>query len=115
MKEAKTLKGKVFWYDGNLTEGLLVYPTKKDNESFTGTIVKISKDEIDFIKKEIRLHTEIPMGACRDNPKKGSLGEKLKRRKKSPQILSYVIPLLKEEGFCRTFKDGRAFIVRLCK
>lgn len=115
MKEAKTLMGKHFWYDGNLTEGILVYPTKKDNESFTGTIVRISKDEIDFIRKEIKLHSEIPMGACRDNPKRNSLGEKLRRMRKAPQILSYVIPLLNEEGFCRTFKDGRAFIVRLSK
>lgn len=115
MKKAKTLMGKHFCYDGNLTDGLIVYPTEKDNESLTGTIVKISKDEIEFIKKEISLHKEIPMGACRDNPKKNSLGEKLRRERKSPQILSYVIPLLKEEGFCRTFKDGRAFVVRLSK
>jgi hypothetical protein len=41
------------------------------------------------------------MGACRDNPPKGSIGAMLIRNRYSPQYLSYVIPLLIEEGFCK--------------
>jgi hypothetical protein len=54
----------------------------------------------------------VPMGACRDNPVRGSLGEKLRGQRRSPQLLSYVIPLLAEQDFCKYFKRGRRYIVR---
>lgn len=51
------------------------------------------------------------MGACRDSPARGSLGEKVRSQRKSPQLLSYVIPVLAEEGFCRYYKRGRRYII----
>lgn len=50
------------------------------------------------------------MGACRDNPSKNSIGEALKMQGYSPQNLSYVIPLLIEEGFC-VANDQKPFVI----
>lgn len=52
------------------------------------------------------------MGASRTDPTRNSLGEILQLRYKiNPNWLSYVIPLLKEDGFCDIVQDGRAFTV----
>ena len=51
------------------------------------------------------------MGASRDNPPKGSLGYFITMEKQSPQQLSYLIPILIEEGFCDFRKDGKAFVI----
>lgn len=50
------------------------------------------------------------MGACRDNPSKYSIGESLREQSYSPQNLSYVIPLLIEEGFC-VANDKKPFVI----
>jgi hypothetical protein len=48
-----------------------------------------------------------PARACRD---KNSIGESLKAQGYSPQNLSYVIPLLIEEGFC-VANDKKPFVI----
>lgn len=78
----------------------------------SGSKVRIPSHAIDFIRGETRKAGEIAMGACRDNPSPGSLGEKLRQQGKSPQFLSYVIPLLTKEGFCTYFKEGRRYVIR---
>jgi len=112
MKRANTVKGKPFYYGGSVSEDLIVYPTDKDGVKRSGTQDPIRSQEINFIRVEIREAGEIPMGACRDNPSRGSLGEKLRQQHKSPQLLSYVIPLLTEEGLCAYFKEGRRYMIR---
>jgi hypothetical protein len=51
------------------------------------------------------------MGASRDNPPPNSLGDVLKRRGITPQLLSYLVPVLIEAGFCTSGKSGRAFVL----
>jgi hypothetical protein len=52
------------------------------------------------------------MGACRDNPNPYSLGATLLSHGHSPQNLSYVLPLLIEEGFCMV-NAKKPFLVTL--
>ena len=51
------------------------------------------------------------MGASRDNPPKDSLGAVLKNEGQTPQQLSYLIPILIDDGFCYADKKGKAFMV----
>jgi hypothetical protein len=92
LKHAKTLTGVEYKYEGSLDTELTIY----QNDS----INKISKEIIGKIKSEIKQRSPVKMGACRDRPSKNSIGESLKKQHHSPQNLSYVIPLLIEEGFC---------------
>lgn len=91
MKEAKTLTGVEFRYEGSLKTELTIY---------NNSIYKISKENITAIKSEIEQRSPVKMGANRDNPSKYSIGESLLMQHHCPQSLSYVIPLLIEEGFC---------------
>ena len=109
---AATVTGKRFYYDESISGDLIVYPTDRDGIEPSGSKVRIPSHAIDFIRGEIRKAGEIAMGACRDNPSPGSLGEKLRQQGKSPQFLSYVIPLLTKEGFCTYFKEGRRYVIR---
>jgi len=113
---AATVTGKRFYYDESISGDLIVYPTDRDGIEPTGSKVRIPSHAIDFIRGEIRKAGEIAMGACRDNPSPGSLGEKLRQQGKSPQFLSYVIPLLTKEGFCTHFKEesrsGGHYLIR---
>ena len=105
MRQSKTLTGKSFSYEGALQTELKVH-TK-------GSTVDISSEVITFVMGELMRTEETAMGACRDNPTPGSLGDKLKSEMgTSPQVLSYLIPLFQEVGFCTAVKQGRAFIVR---
>lgn len=111
-RTASTFNNKIFHYDGSLSTHLDIY-TVNDKGVETGTRVRIDSETIAFIRNTIKLKTEISMGACRDNPSTGSLGENLLKRSKSPQILSYVLPLLEIEGMIFHFKKGNAFWVKL--
>jgi hypothetical protein len=107
-----TVTGKPFAYEGDLTAGLVVYPTGDDRTELSGKTLRIPAEGILFIRREIESARSIAMGACRDNPAHGSLGDKLRQRGSSPQWLSYVVPLLREDGFCDAFKQGRGYVVR---
>jgi hypothetical protein len=111
-EEAATVTGKRFYYDETISGDLIVYPTDRDGIEPSGGKVRIPSRTIDFIRGEIRKAGEIAMGACRDNPSPGSLGEKLRQQGKSPQFSCYVIPLLTQEGFCTHFKEGRHYVIR---
>jgi len=101
MPQAKTVTGVNFFYSGSLNTGLVVHK---------GTGVRISVEIIRFIRGEIDRRSPVLMGACRDNPAKHSVGEALVATLGgSPQYLSYVVPLLMEEGFCTV--NGRRRIV----
>lgn len=101
MKQTKTLMGVGFKYEGSLDNGLIIYKNID---------IKISKIIINAIKSEIIRRSPVLMGACRDNPSKNSIGESLKMQGYSPQNLSYVIPLLIEEGFCAA-NDKKPFVI----
>jgi len=102
MPRAKTVMGLEFEYSGSLATGLVIHK---------GTGVRISSGIIRIIRAEIERRTPVKMGACRDNPARNSIGETLAAVPgASPQYLSYVIPLLIEEGFC-TVNDHRPIII----
>jgi len=101
MKQSKTLMGIRFKYDGSLDTELIIYKNLN---------IKIPKKIIDKIKSEIKQKSPVLMGACRDNPSKYSIGESLREQSYSPQNLSYVIPLLIEEGFC-VANDKKPFVI----
>jgi len=99
MSSARTLMGVEFQYSGSLDTGLIIH---KNIEIY------ISKNIIQMIRSEIEKRSPVFMGACRDKPIKDSIGEALKNSGYSPQNLSYVIPLLIEEGFCKA-SDRRPY------
>ena len=111
MNKSQTVTGKVFYYNGDLSHGITVHTCDKQGKMKDEGFF-ISSGTIDIIKKAIVTHREIPMGACRDNPAKDSIGHILFNQHKSPQALSYVIPLLKQENFCTYFKKGIAYYIR---
>ncbi len=101
MNQTKTLMGVGFKYEGSLDNGLVIHKRIS---------IGISKDIVNTIKSEIIRRSPVLMGACRDNPSKHSIGESLKMQGYSPQNLSYVIPLLIEEGFC-VANDKKPFVI----
>jgi hypothetical protein len=110
MEYHDTFTGKRFGYTGSTAAELVIYPLDKQGVK-TSTKLPVSQDTICFIVNQIRLHGTIKMGACRDKPSKGSLGEVLLDMKKTPQVLSYVLPLLKKVELIRSHKEGRSFWV----
>ena len=65
-----------------------------------------------MIRGEILKRSPVLMGANRMPLVRNSIGETLwTEYKVSPQVMSYVLPLLVEEGFC-TVSDGKPFVIR---
>lgn len=94
MSSAKTVMGKKFEYSGTLATGITVFfkPPKK---------LRIRPEIIQVIRDEITRRSPVRMGANWNRPAPDSVGETLVlRHKQTPRVMSYVIPLLIEEGFC---------------
>ena len=110
MTRSQTLKGESFEYEGNLTEGIKAYVGE------SRTKIVITPDTIEKVSSAIRDNRDgILMGANRTSPSPNSLGTMLQRERQNPQQLSYLIPLLKEDGFCDAFREnepGRPFLVK---
>jgi len=102
MKQAKTLTGIEFKYEGSLDTELTIYQNSSIN--------KISKENIAAIKSEIEQRSPVLMGANRTNPSKYSIGESLMMQRYSPQSLSYVIPMLIKDGFCAA-NNKKPFVI----
>jgi hypothetical protein len=104
VQTARTITGKPFQYSGSLAEGLTVYfkpPTKKH----------IPPEIIRVIRAEISARSPVLMGANRNPLVADSVGETLcLKYSESPQVMSYVLPLLLEEGFC-TVSDRKPFVI----
>jgi hypothetical protein len=104
MPIAKTMTGKSFEYSGSLATGLTVFfkpPHKKT----------IPVEIINIIRHEIEKRSPVLMGANRQPLVGNSVGETLAlNHNESPQVMSYVLPLLVEEGFC-TVSDGKPFVI----
>jgi len=102
MPRTRTVTGVEFEYSGSLETGLIVHK---------GMGVRISPIIVRVIRDEIQRRSPVKMGACRDNPARNSVGETLAAIPgASPQYLSYVVPLLVEEGFC-TVSDRKPIII----
>lgn len=104
MPISKTVTGKTFEYSGALATGITVYfkpPFKQ----------KISKEIIEVIRNEIATRSPVLMGANRQPLVRDSVGETLYlKHSVSPQVMSYVLPLLVEEDFC-TVNDEKPFVI----
>lgn len=101
---SRTLTGVEFRYLGSLHDGLIIFRTRS---AFTS-----SRSIIDLIRSEIQTKSPVLLGANRDKPNPDSIGSTLLSEGHSPQHLSYVIPLLIEEGFCKASKK-RPFVITL--
>jgi hypothetical protein len=65
----------------------------------------------DIIRAEITRRSPVLMGANRDPLVPNSVGETLyEKHHFSPQAMSYVLPLLVQEGFC-TASDHKPFMI----
>lgn len=107
MPISKTVMGIDFEYSGSLASGLLVVFKRSKS------VLKIRPETIKFIRTEITRRSPVLMGANRKPLVADSVGETLwLEHKISPQVMSYVLPLLVEKGFC-TVSDGRPFVIRV--
>jgi hypothetical protein len=98
-----TLTGVRFQYSGSLGNGLIV--------SFKSSALKITPGVVEIIRHEITTRSPVLMGANRRPLVANSVGETLyEKHGVSPQVMSYVLPLLIEEGFC-TASDRRPFVI----
>lgn len=105
MPKALTLMGKPFEYKGSLSRGLTVF-----FES-SGTALTIKPSTVEIIRHEIESRSPVLMGANRQPLVRDSVGETLYlKHGVSPQVMSYVLPLLVEEGFC-TVSNKKPFVI----
>ena len=103
MPIGKTVTGVPFDYSGSLDTGIVV--------SFRNSAMKITPEIITVIRNEITSRSPVLMGANRKPLVADSVGETLwLRHRTTPQVMSYVLPLLVAEGFC-TVSDGKPFVI----
>jgi hypothetical protein len=104
MPLSRTITGKDFKYSGSLYAGLIIHKI---------VAVKIKPEIVQIIRAEIQNRNLVLMGACRKPLVADSIGETLwLEYRVSPQVMSYVLPLLVEEGFCRV-SDTKPFKIYL--
>jgi hypothetical protein len=111
MKVLSTLTGSRFQYKEHPDGELIVYAAQKDGTLQEKSAIVITPYTFNLIRRAIRERDEVVMGASRDNPPSGSLGDLLKKQGQSPQQLSYLIPILVSAGECEVRQDGRSFVV----
>ena len=105
MPISKTVMGKPFEYSGTLATGITVFFKPPHGKKITSGIVRV-------IRAEITKRSPVLMGASRAPLVADSVGETLAlNHNESPQVMSYVLPLLVEEGFC-TVSDRRPYLIR---
>ena len=105
MAIGRTVTGVEFDYSGSLATGLMV--------SFRNSAMKITPEIINIIKDEITSRSPVLMGANRKPLVADSIGETLwLKHRTTPQVMSYVLPLLVEDGFC-TVSDRKPFVIHL--
>ena len=112
MKKLSTLTGRPFQFKEHPDGELIVYPPDRERNLQEKSAIAITPFTVNLVKEAIREAGEIAMGASRDNPPRNSLGALIKEEKQSPQQLSYLIPILMDEGFCDYKKMGRTFYVK---
>jgi hypothetical protein len=105
MPTNRTVTGKPFTYSGSLATGLTI------QFGNAGKVMKIPVRIIDIIRTEITRRSPVLAGANRDPLVPNSVGKALHEKHHfSPQAMSYVLPLLIQEGFC-TVSDRKPFVI----
>lgn len=98
-----TVTGVRFGYSGSVATGQAVL--------FRSSALKITAETVKIIRHEITARSPVLMGANRKPLVADSVGDTLwLRHKTSPQVMSYVPPLLVKEGFC-TVSDRKPFVI----
>lgn len=98
-----TVTGVQFKYSGTLATGIIV--------SFSNSAMKITPETIRIIRDEITKRSPVRMGANRRPLVADSVGETLWiNHRTTPQAMSYVLPLLIEEGFC-SVSGRKSFVI----
>jgi hypothetical protein len=93
MQFGTTLMGKEFRYEGSLATGLKVH--------FDTSAMWIKPETIQVVREQIDRRSPVLMGANRSPLVRNSVGETLYQEYGvSPQVMSYILPLLVDEGFC---------------
>ena len=104
MPTSKTITGRPFEYSGSLATGLTIFFRPPSTMKIPVTIINI-------IRQEITNRSPVLMGANRHPLVADSVGETLKvKHDESPQMMSYVLPLLVAEGFCKV-NDRKPFVI----
>ncbi|MDP3001063.1 MAG: hypothetical protein Q8N47_26510 [Bryobacterales bacterium] len=104
-QSSKTVKDVPFSYTGSLDTGLVVHHERSTTRISAETIQRI-RDEIESRQSPVK------MGACNKPLIPDSVGEAMNMRyKTAPQNLSYVVPLLEEQGAIATRKEGRYWMI----
>ena len=111
MHQSHTFTRRPFQHKRHPDGEIIVYPPESRRTLQTRSAIVITPYTIELVKSAIRKAGRIKMGASRDKPPDGSLGAVVKAEKQSPQQLSYLIPILVEDGFCRTTHQGSACVV----
>lgn len=105
MPTSKTVTGKPFECAGTLATGITVFFTPPHKKIIPSNIIRVIREEI--IKR-----SPVLIGANRDPLVADSVGETLaERHNESPQVMSYVLPLLVEDGFCMV-NDRKPYVIR---
>jgi len=103
MRICTTVTGVRFEDSGSLASGLIV--------SFRNSAMNITPQVVKTIRHEITTRSPVLMGANRKPLVANSVGETLyEKHGISPQVMSYVPPLLIAEGFC-TASDRKPFVI----
>jgi hypothetical protein len=106
VRVCSTVSGSHFEYTGSLDEGIEVLFQKSRP-------LRITRESIGLIRQEIAQRKgPALMGAIFSPLMPNSIGEAIqKKHRLTPINLSYVIPLLRERGVVRAFKEGRNWYV----
>ena len=111
METLHTFRRKTFQYDGLQDGSFRIYTGKGLHKGSKRPTLMIKPEIIDLVKREIAARRRVMMGASRDNPPPLSLGAMLLDMGQTPQLLSYLIPILAQQGYCRTTNQDRACLV----
>jgi hypothetical protein len=104
MPLSNTLMGRTFEYSGTLATGITVFFKPPSKKLITSAIIRV-------IKAEITSRSPVLMGACVKPLVADSIGETLAlKHSETPQVMSYILPLLVEDGFC-TVSDRKPFVI----
>jgi hypothetical protein len=113
MPNLKTATGTPFSYKRHPDGEVIVYTADEQGHVQSKSAIAITPYTIDIVKQAISRQGRVKVGPSRDNPPPGSLGALLKADGQSPQQLSYLVPILADQGYCVIIRDGRAIVVEL--
>lgn len=111
MKRTTSPSGKSFRYKRCDDQEIIIYPSDNEDEDQNKAAIVITPFTEELVRQAIVQKSKILMGASRDNPPLGSLGYMLRNVNQSPQQLSYLAGILRDEGFCKIEKEGKAYVL----